>query len=426
MATDEYLNLPIRSSGGGGGGGGTIGQPVIGADPDSILVVDVSGNLADLVLDPLSVLGVQSSGAPQSIDFANDGDFLQRQNGAITSTNVLLDASNVASIQVDGRLQIASGGLSSHDWENRVLQSGGSDQLDYGNNYLLLNGSPVLAWQVLHLISGPGVVLDWGSLQLLNNAGVTLDWGAQTLSFPGLPYPSVDWANCILHALNDGHASVDWNNQFLNNGTLNTVDWFNSLLLSPNGTVMDWSVNKLYGVFGDTDPSIDFGNRVLINHLGNATLDYFGRFANDASGNPSFGWGTGGITSYNGDTLAGNGVATIPGSVAALAQTASISTTTINTPTGHLYRANVVLLSDVAGTSGTVSCGITYKDPTGTSHTINPAGTLTLGTGTLGNSTQGSIIFACDGSTAIQYATTLTSPIGSPKYNVYITIERLQ
>lgn len=219
----------------------------------------------------------------------------------------------------------------------------------------------------------------------------------------------------------------------------------NPYLISDQGSIYyDGSVAQLDNGVMSGSPGLNYnsgptafilsaGAEAIGDSSGVIAFDIVSRTLKDTSGAIQFAWASSGVSivnkvvSYNGDSTVGNGMTSIVGSVVLGAQTASISSTNLTAAqSGTMYRVNVILVSQTAGTSGTVSCAITYTDVTGTAHTINPAGTLTLGTGTVGNSTQGSTLIAPTTSPLIKYSTTVTAPVGTPKYNLYITVERLQ
>lgn len=100
------------------------------------------------------------------------------------------------------------------------------------------------------------------------------------------------------------------------------------------------------------------------------------------------------------------------------AQTASISATNlVVSPTAtSLYKISYYLNETTAGTSGTVTVTFSWND--GASQSVTSA-TVTFGT--LGAYASGVIVVKAT-SGAIQYSTTVTSPVGSPAYSLDIRV----
>ena len=179
-----------------------------------------------------------------------------------------------------------------------------------------------------------------------------------------------------------------------------------------------------------------FGDQILL--VGSADRDQFVVRANSAQASnhallrlQSSGGSTdytvfnniGLITKYNADTTAGNGVASIAGSVSLTGQTASVAATNIFTPPANgMYEASIYLEDTTSSTSGgTVWVSIIYTDDNGSQ---------TQSTGTLVLSATGFLMaqftFFAKTSAAIQYSTTVGGVIvGSPQYAVRIILKRL-
>jgi hypothetical protein len=119
--------------------------------------------------------------------------------------------------------------------------------------------------------------------------------------------------------------------------------------------------------------------------------------------------------------LSVQGSQTGPYSVSLTAQAATIAATNlVATPvTTALYEITYYLNDTTAGTSGTVSLTITWND--GGSQTFTSSN-VTFGT--LGAYVSGTIVVKAT-SGAIQYATTVTSAVGSPAYSLDIRIKQL-
>jgi hypothetical protein len=162
------------------------------------------------------------------------------------------------------------------------------------------------------------------------------------------------------------------------------------------------------GVIGWQNPgltAIDTG----ISRLGAASLALGNGAASDFSGSLKL---TG---------LSVQGSQTGPYSVSLTAQAATIAATNlVTTPvTTALYEITYYLNDTTAGTSGTVSLTITWND--GGSQTFTSSN-VTFGT--LGAYVSGTIVVKAT-SGAIQYATTVTSAVGSPAYSLDIRIKQL-
>jgi hypothetical protein len=135
--------------------------------------------------------------------------------------------------------------------------------------------------------------------------------------------------------------------------------------------------------------------------------------------------GNGGAGNYSGSlkltTLNLQGSLTGPYSVSLTAQAATIAATNlVATPvTTALYEITYYLNDTTAGTSGIVSLTITWNDGAAQSVTSS---NVTFGT--LGAYVSG-VIVAKATSGAIQYATTVTSAVGSPAYSLDIRVKQL-
>lgn len=111
-----------------------------------------------------------------------------------------------------------------------------------------------------------------------------------------------------------------------------------------------------------------------------------------------------------------------PYSVALTGQTSSIAATNLvaSPTTTSLYEIRYYLNDTTAGTSGTVSVTISWND--GAAQSVTSAN-VTFGV--LGAYVSGVIVVKAT-SGAIQYATTITSPIGSPQYSLDLRVTELR
>jgi hypothetical protein len=137
-----------------------------------------------------------------------------------------------------------------------------------------------------------------------------------------------------------------------------------------------------------------------------------------AIGNGTQGDFTGSLTLT---TLSLQGSLTGPNYVSLTAQTNTIAATNlVAVPvTTALYEITYYLNDTTAGTSGTVSLTITWND--GAAQTFTSSNVTY---GTLGAYVSGTIVVKAT-SGAIQYATTVTSAVGSPAYSLDLRVKQL-
>lgn len=123
---------------------------------------------------------------------------------------------------------------------------------------------------------------------------------------------------------------------------------------------------------------------------------------------------------WNGEGL---GHATVVATVALTAQAASIGTTTLYTPVAAgMYRVSVYhLVTTAATSSGTLNTTIGWTDDE-SAKTNLPAAQLDL---TVDQSAASGTVFARATAAAITYSTTMAGEDGSPKYSLFIVVERL-
>lgn len=112
----------------------------------------------------------------------------------------------------------------------------------------------------------------------------------------------------------------------------------------------------------------------------------------------------------------------IPGTVTSAGNLASITTTTLYTPsTSEQYEVTCSVRVTTAGSVGTLAVTIGWTDENG-AQTQSPISALTL----TATGKDGFIFpfFAVSGN-AITYAVTLTGVVGSPAYSLSISLKRL-
>ena len=117
----------------------------------------------------------------------------------------------------------------------------------------------------------------------------------------------------------------------------------------------------------------------------------------------------------------GLGQATIVGTVALTNQGAAIGATTIYTPAASgMYRVSVYHLVTTAGT-GTLTTTIGFTDDEG-AKTVVPASNIDLSVDTQANTGHS---FIRSTAAAITYTVTIAGLAGSPKFSLWIVLERL-
>lgn len=274
-----------------------------------------------------------------------------------------------------------------------LFAPGGNSSCDYGSRFLNDNSSqPSIAWDQRQLIvPGTGATVDWGGFLLNDGGGNKVDWASASLTNSSGAV-TINWETVVINGPG-GAPSADFGNRGLSNG---------------GQTVVDWGAQKLFNSGGGL--SVDWGNFQLVSG-GTIQLDWTGGLSIP---NP--------LLSYNGDTTDGNGLASIVAIVSLTAQAASIGTTTLFHPTtaGQLFQLSLYLVTTTAGTSGTVSATIGWNDGVAARTQTSP--TVTFGT-LAAPATLIQTIFSSN--TNITYATTVTSAIGSPRYELQIALTRL-
>lgn len=197
-------------------------------------------------------------------------------------------------------------------------------------------------------------------------------------------------------------------------GTLNGATFIISGLSNPanNGTFQCASNTS-------TTLTLVNPNGIAETHAGSviAILDY----ALYSAGGRIFLGGT--IANYNGVVTAGNGMTAIYGALDLTGQSNSINTTTLfSVPASGagMYRVSYSLIDSVAGSGGTVTVTIGNTNPTGGNTQTSSPLSLT-GSGEL----SGSFTMYSAGAQNITYATTVLSPIGSPKYDIHLRVEAI-
>lgn len=173
----------------------------------------------------------------------------------------------------------------------------------------------------------------------------------------------------------------------------------------------NWQVSIGYSNLARLNISPDNGVEMIGPMILGATIGA-SAFKVDANGKP---------TKSNGDTLAGNGFASVVGNVALLSQSASIGTTTLFTaPAAGLYLAFGQLECTTTG-SGTVTVTVSNTDDVGATSKTSTTQSLTA-TGRLVFSY---IPFVATSGSTITYATTVAGGGSGERYAVYLSIIRL-
>ena len=104
--------------------------------------------------------------------------------------------------------------------------------------------------------------------------------------------------------------------------------------------------------------------------------------------------------------------------------TGSITTTNMLTvPTSGLYRISVYQNIVNTDTSGTLSTQIAWTDENSLTHGLNPASDISFVTAS--NFSQGSIFIDVKSGTNITYQSTVSGVTGTPKYSVFISLEKI-
>lgn len=380
----------------------------------SVLGGGGGGGLANAfsTIHPITGVNVVAVGAT-TLNLTSAGDGNLNINGTNTSKTIDLSLKS----------PITSGGVTSVDWAGRqIVDSLGTPSVDYANRVTLdLNEIVSIDYQnrVLYDSNGASIFsMDWNARQAYSALGATtLNWDASFL-FNGSGDISVQWDTAagggVLYA--DGQSSsLDWNNRVAyDGGGAFSFDYGSRLLVDiVNGNSLNWN------------------SRIAIDTASVSALSWGNRFLFDIGGGNSVYWGDpAGLTiykkfsTYNGQSVVGNGVAAILGNVDLSNQAASIADTTIFTPAAAgMYRASVYAEVTTAGTAGTVSFQIKYSDDNG-AQAVDPLPVANLSLAATGFS-QGMIVIRSGSATAIKYNATVTGLLGTPKFALKIILERL-
>lgn len=183
------------------------------------------------------------------------------------------------------------------------------------------------------------------------------------------------------------------------------------------------------------DPSLvvimDMSAHVINDATATLSLDYNNRqlYANDGL-TVVFDWSSSSgliiptiVQSYNGDTLAGNGLASIVGSVQIYNSTTPVTTTTLFTGGNGpgIFQLNAYLYPSSVGSGGSSMLTVTWDDGTSTK-TIATSNVLLNSSSSFQQIT--TTIFLNAG-TNMTYACTCNSPAGGAAYALYISLNRL-
>lgn len=303
----------LKDGGAGGGGGGTIGAPVVGGNPGSVLFVDAMGNLgqnAGFQFDgsnftaPDANFTGQVGSSSSYWSFAQDGSgyfanqaLLWDPDGTLHLNHITGSAGSSSYIHLETGQLIDGFNVASIDWNTRLLYSGGA--------------SIRMDWDAATLSDGSGPTLRWGDTQLMKSTTtqVTLNWGSR-VAYDENDNTTFDWNGSNL--VTDGGPSIDWKNQRLNTKNFaftTTLDWgvFKAYDQTALNT-LDWTLGELYSSDHSSTvyKSLSWTDRVLVGTDGVSVslnwdtyelraggftrINWDGNFANDSLGVSSYDW----------------------------------------------------------------------------------------------------------------------------------------
>ena len=375
----QYSRWPVLS--GGGGGSGTVTSVGI-ADGSTTPIFTISGS-------PVTTSGTLT--LTLSTESAN---------------TVLAGPTSGSAAQPTFRALLAAD-IPSSIPASKITAPGSNGELMFNNNGVLAGDS--------------GMVYTLGDQNL----------AVQQMSVASGIYGGMYWANSLIQA----YALGAWTPRHV------TDSLSLSILLSSNsgsgfqigggfsgGPMLE--VDYLGNVWIDKALAFDSSSTGITDSSSHKSISPYARILYDSGGtNTAINYSsTSGITigkavqSYNGNTTVGNGLSSVVGSVNLTAQTGSISNTTIFTPSAAgMYKASVYMVTTTAGSAGTVSCTIGWTD-SAAAQTATPASTLTLTSNTYSS---GIAVIYSAASDAITYSTTVSGAVGSPAYQLVISLERL-
>jgi len=184
-------------------------------------------------------------------------------------------------------------------------------------------------------------------------------------------------------------------------------------------------------ILGGTIDGVTLGPGVNIS--GSATPS--GTAGGDLGGtypNPTVSKVAGSLTSYNGDTLVGNGLAAIIAKIDLVNQSANVSSATlyaVPSAEGGLYRASCYAVETTAdGASSTLpSIGIGWTDLDSSTPLLASSVSSTNTANAIGAFGQGQQVMYAKGGTNITYQTSsyASGTAGAMKYAIHVKLERL-
>lgn len=205
------------------------------------------------------------------------------------------------------------------------------------------------------------------------------------------------------------------NVQYNNNGSFggNSSLTYDGSLLFANNCVIGGLFAAASGILDlNSNLSINTESRLLKALDGTTTAVDF---------SSSSGLGLIKATTYNGDSVVGNGLASVVAKAEATSQSASISTTTLFTPPADgLYDVKVYLRVTATDPTATLNCTIRWSDGTTRSLAVaSLASLLTLGYA------QGSVFVRANQSTNISYETSFAGSPSTGRYSIFVVAVRI-
>lgn len=204
-------------------------------------------------------------------------------NSPLSAVSIVDNPGAVLSIDPNTRNFYDATGLLSGDYNARTLGTGTSAVLNW--NALLAsdyNAAPSLDWGQRFGYDQSGILsINWGTSgaaprQLLDTSGnESMEWGQRFL-IGSNDFISLDWQNKVTYDnTSTSTPTMDYGNRILlNSGAVGVVDWQNLLLVNQGGgTTVDWSSQYLLDGNGGIIVNWFFGQ---LNYGGNNSIDWSG------------------------------------------------------------------------------------------------------------------------------------------------------